>query len=177
MANEKTKKLITAAVTGALYAALTMLLAPVSYGPVQFRASEALCVLPYFAPYTAWGLFFGCAAANLLSTAGIFDIVFGSAATLISCLVIAAVGRRGRDDVKSRVMAVLSPVIINGIIVGATLTKAMSGLSVLKNFGAFLIYAGQVALGELAVMFVLGLPLMSWLKKHPNLIDKSENEE
>lgn len=177
MTDRNTKKLISAAILGALYAALTMISAPISYGPVQFRVSEALCVVPYFAPYTAWGLFIGCAAANLLSTAGIFDIVFGSLATLCSCLVIAAVGKRGKDSLKNRLLVCLAPTVLNGLIVGATLTKAMSGLKVTENLGAFLIYAGQVALGELGVMLVLGLPLISWLKKHPDLIDKNKKVE
>ena len=66
-----TRKLAAAAVTGAAYAALTMLLAPISYGAIQCRISEVLCILPFFIPCTAWGLFAGCAIANLLSAAGI----------------------------------------------------------------------------------------------------------
>ena len=46
-------KLAFAAVVGALYAILTMVLAPISYGPLQFRISEALCVLSYFTPAAA----------------------------------------------------------------------------------------------------------------------------
>ena len=68
-----TRKLAAAAVTGAAYAALTMLLAPISYGAIQCRVSEVLCILPFFIPCTAWGLFAGCAIANLLSAAGIFE--------------------------------------------------------------------------------------------------------
>jgi uncharacterized membrane protein len=79
-----TRKLAAAAVTGAAYAALTMLLAPISYGAIQCRVSEVLCILPFFIPCTAWGLFAGCAIANLLSAAGIFDVVFGSLATLLA---------------------------------------------------------------------------------------------
>ena len=52
-----TRKLTAAAVTGAAYAALTMLLAPISYGAIQCRVSEVLCILPFFIPCTAWGLF------------------------------------------------------------------------------------------------------------------------
>ena len=81
-----TRKLAAAAVTGAAYAALTMLLAPISYGAIQCRVSEVLCILPFFIPCTAWGLFAGCAIANLLSAAGIFDVIFGSLATLLAAL-------------------------------------------------------------------------------------------
>ena len=160
-----TKKLITAAITGALYAVLTMLPAPISYGPLQLRISEALCVLPFFMPYTSWGLFLGCAAANIISAAGILDVVFGSLATLLSCLCIAVLGRKGAS-LGYRLTACLMPVIFNGAIVGAVLTVAVAGLSPSEHPGAFFIYAGQVALGELIIMLAGGLPLMSWLDKH-----------
>ncbi len=78
--------LAAAAIVGAAYAVLTMALAPISYGAIQLRVSEVLCILPYFMPCTAWGLFIGCAVANLL-TGNIFDIIFGSLATLGAALV------------------------------------------------------------------------------------------
>ena len=159
-----TRNLITAAVVGALYAVLTMVLAPISYGALQFRVSEVLCILPFFMPPTAWGLFVGCIVANLMSTAGILDVVFGSLATLITCLCIARCGKMG-NTLKARLIACFMPVVWNGLIVGATLTIALAGLNPLTHFGAFLIYAGQVALGELGVMYIIGLPLMTYLPK------------
>lgn len=159
-----TRNLITAAVVGALYAVLTMVLAPISYGALQFRVSEVLCILPFFMPSTAWGLFVGCIVANLMSTAGILDVVFGSLATLITCLCVAQCGKMG-NTLKARLIACFMPVVWNGLIVGATLTIALAGLNPLTHFGAFLIYAGQVALGELGVMYIIGLPLMTYLPK------------
>ena len=159
-----TRNLITAAVVGALYAVLTMVLAPISDGALQFRVSEVLCILPFFMPSTAWGLFVGCIVANLMSTAGILDVVFGSLATLITCLCVAQCGKMG-NTLTARLIACFMPVVWNGLIVGATLTIALAGLNPLKHFGAFLIYAGQVALGELGVMYIIGLPLMTYLPK------------
>lgn len=123
-----TRNLITAAVVGALYAVLTMVLAPISYGALQFRVSEVLCILPFFMPFTAWGLFVGCIVANLMSTAGVLDVVFGSLATLITCLCIAWCGKKG-NTLKARLLACLMPVVWNGLIVGATLTIALAGLT------------------------------------------------
>lgn len=160
---KNTQKLVSAAVIGALYAVLTMALSPISYGPLQFRVSEVLCILPFFMPFTAWGLFFGCVIANLVSAAGILDVVFGSLATLGACICMAVFGKK--DSISNRVFACLMPVLWNGVIVGATLTVAVAGLNPLKEFGAFCVYAGQVALGELGVMFAIGLPLMSYLPK------------
>ena len=82
------RQLTMAAVVGALYAALTLLSSAfgLAYGPVQFRISEALCLLPFLFPETAWGLFVGCWAANLISPYGPLDMVVGSLATLIAAL-------------------------------------------------------------------------------------------
>ena len=170
-------KLAFAAVVGALYAILTMVLAPISYGPLQFRISEALCVLSYFTPAAAWGLFIGCAIANTLSAAGLPDVIFGSLATLIACLGMSAVGKHMKDSLKSRLLACFLPVIVNAVIVGAMLTYAYIGLSPLEHPGAFAVCAGGVALGELPVMYLFGLPLMSWLPKYLPLDKLRNNNE
>lgn len=170
-------KLAFAAVVGALYAILTMVLAPISYGPLQLRISEALCVLSYFTPAAAWGLFIGCAIANTLSAAGLPDVIFGSLATLIACLGMSAVGKHMKDSLKSRLLACFLPVIVNAVIVGAMLTYAYIGLSPLEHPGAFAVCAGEVALGELPVMYLFGLPLMSWLPKYLPLDKLRNNNE
>ena len=170
-------KLAFAAVVGALYAILTMVLAPISYGPLQFRISEALCVLSYFTPAAAWGLFIGCAIANTLSAAGLPDVIFGSLATLIACLGMSAVGKHMKDSLKSRLIACFLPIIVNAVIVGAMLTYAYIGLSPLEHPGAFAVCAGEVALGELPVMYLFGLPLMSWLPKYLPLDKLRNNNE
>lgn len=170
-------KLAFAAVVGALYAILTMVLAPISYGPLQFRISEALCVLSYFTPAAAWGLFIGCAIANTLSAAGLPDVIFGSLATLIACLGMSAVGKHMKDSLKSCLLACFLPVIVNAVIVGAMLTYAYIGLSPLEHPGAFAVCAGEVALGELPVMYLFGLPLMSWLPKYLPLDKLRNNNE
>ena len=86
-----TRQLTTAAVVGAAYAALSIFgsVFGITYGPIQCRFSEALCVLPFLFPETAWGLFAGCLIANLLSPYGLLDIVVGSLATLLAALITA----------------------------------------------------------------------------------------
>ena len=102
-----TRKLASAAVAGAAYAALTLLLAPISFGLVQFRVSEALCILPAFASCTAWGLWAGCAIANLAGGYGLPDIVFGSLATLGAALCMARIAKGRRQPLSlGRAMAV-----------------------------------------------------------------------
>ena len=88
--NEKNKKsvylLTYGAAIAAIYIALTMMFMPISFGPVQFRISEALCVLPYFTPAAVPGLFIGCLLSNLLAGAMTMDVIFGSIATLIGAV-------------------------------------------------------------------------------------------
>ncbi len=155
------RALCAAAVTGAAYAVLTIALAPISYGAVQFRVSEALCILPYFIPGTAWGLAAGCCLANLL-TGNIFDIIFGSLATLAAGLCTAAVGKRAHTRL-APVLGALMPVIFNALVVGGVITKAYNGLGIFTHPEVFALNAAQVGLGEAAVMLLIGYPLMRFL--------------
>lgn len=163
MKKNKPYAIAAAAITGAAYAALTVLLAPISYGPIQLRVSELLCVLPFFMPCSAWGLFAGCAVANLL-TGNVLDIVFGSLATLFASLVTAQLGKRG-STAANRFLSCLTVVLTNAVVVGAVITGAYNGMGIFSHPGAFALNAAQIALGEGAVMFIGGLPLMKYLPK------------
>ena len=158
---QATRRLARGAIIAALYTALTLLLAPISYGAIQLRISEVLCILPYFMPCTAWGLFIGCAAANLL-TGNVFDIIFGSLATLAAALITAALGKRPHTLANSA-LACLMPVAFNTIVVGAVITCAYEGLGLFEHPGVFGLNALYVGLGEAIVLYVLGPPLMCCL--------------
>jgi uncharacterized membrane protein len=80
-------------------------------GPIQIRLSEALTVLPVFTPAAIPGLFIGCILANFLTGSLVWDIVFGSLATLIG-----AVGTFFLRK-KSKYLAVLPPIVSNMVIV------------------------------------------------------------
>lgn len=155
------RRLAPLGLIAAAYAALTLGLAPISYGPLQFRISEAMCVLPYFFPPSAWALFAGCLLANLLSQYGVLDVVFGSLATLLAGLCTAAIGRSGdRRSWPRCAAACLMPVVFNAVIVGAVIAYAAADPSRSAPFWLiFLGNAASVGFGELAVLFVLGLPL------------------
>lgn len=155
------RPIAAAAVVGAAYAALTVLLSPISFGPIQLRLSEVLCIFPFFIPGTAWGLFIGCALANLV-TGNIFDVIFGSLATLIAGLITARCGRYG-DTSRTRFAACSAPVIVNALIVGAVITGAYNGFHPLKNIGVYALNVLQIALSEAAVMYIAGLAFMRWL--------------
>ncbi len=159
------RQLTVAAIVGALYAALTLLSSVfgIAYGPVQFRLSEALCVLPFLFPETAWGLFAGCWVSNLISPYGPLDMVVGSLATLIAALWTAKCRRRW--------LAPLPPVVCNALLVGAVLAWQQSG-SLETFWPAFSFNALSVALGEAAVCWGLGLLLLQSLEKNGALRHK-----
>lgn len=170
-----TSALTYSAVTAAAYAVLTMILAPISYGAVQFRVSEVLCILPFFLPHTVWGLFIGCAVANIL-TGNAFDVAFGSLATLLAGFCTAGVGKLG-NSYGHKVAACAFPVLFNGLIVGAVITEAYSGLDILTHQHVFWLNVLQVAVGEAAVMYLIGLPLMIYLPKKPVFSDLVKRAE
>ena len=77
---QNTRALARGAIIAALYTALTVLLAPLSYGEVQIRFSEAFTLLPILMPEAVPALLVGCLLSNILGGCSIFDIVFGHAA-------------------------------------------------------------------------------------------------
>jgi uncharacterized membrane protein len=158
------RRIAFAAVVGAVYAVLTMVLAPISYGPVQFRISEILCILPFFFPASVWGLAIGCAIANLLSAYGILDVLFGALATLLAGLVTMQLGRRNGDSLMRKILACLPPVIVNAVVVGALIAYATAE-SPQVFWPAFLLNGLWVGFGELVVLYALGLPALVLLPK------------
>ena len=157
-----TKHLAFAAVVGAAYCALTLLLAPISFGAVQFRVSEALCILPAFLPGSAWGLWLGCALANFFGGYGVPDIVFGSLATLGSSLCAAAIARNQTQPLHFTrcILVCAMPVVWNAPIVGAVISYATGAF-----WAALPLTMLQLAVGEAGVMFIVGLPLMKLLPR------------
>ena len=82
----KVLRITQGAVIAALYVVLTMVFAPISFGPVQVRIAEALCIMPMFTPAAIPGLFIGCLIANLIGGGIMLDVIFGSLATLIGAV-------------------------------------------------------------------------------------------
>ena len=156
-------RIANAAIVGAAYAVLTIVLAPISYAAVQCRVSEVLCILPFFIPYTAWGLFAGCLVANLF-TGNVFDILFGSLATLLAALLTARLGRKDAS-VPRQLLACFMPVIFNAVIVGAVITWGYEGLNIFAHPDVFAVNGAWVGLGEAVVLYVLGFPLMRYLPR------------
>lgn len=143
-----TRSLCISAVIAALYAALTILLAPISYGNIQCRVSEALTLLPILLPQAIPGLFVGCLIANLY-TGMLTDIIFGALATLLAAAGTYAFRRKP-------VLAAACPVAANGVIVGLMLAYSF-------NLPVALTMA-EVAIGETGAVLI-GFALLSAMKK------------
>ncbi len=148
------RDLAQGAIIAAVYALLTIFLAPISSGLIQCRVAEAMSVLPFFTFSAVPGLFIGCLLANVLTGAPIYDVMFGSLATLIA----AFITYKMRNCV-SKYLAPLPSVVVNALVVGALLTYVYQvGVS-------FWVAAGYVAVGQAIACFALGIPLMKLLER------------
>lgn len=152
------------AVIAALYATLTILqnvlLPGTASAAIQFRAAEILTILAVYTRSAIPGLTVGCIIANLSSIAvvGPIDLFFGSAASFIAALLIYAF--RNVRWFGLPVVSALMPAIVNGLIVGFEIDFFVVNQGFF-NLYDFMFVGGCVALGELGVLMVLGLPL-SW---------------
>lgn len=156
-----TRYIVTAAVIAAAYAALTYVSYPLSYGAVQIRISEALNVLAFFTPAAVPGLAVGCLIGNIGSTLGVWDMLFGTAATVLTAVIFRLL-KKASLPVRY-VAAVIVPTLINALFVGGEIVLLLAsggGKAV-----AFLLTFSEVAIGEAAVMAVLGLPLSRLTEK------------
>ncbi len=158
MKNDRTPalKIAQGAAIAALYVVLTLIFAPISFGEMQVRISEALTILPLFTPAAIPGLFIGCVLANLLGGAIVWDVIFGSVATLIG-----AVG--GYLLRKNRWLVPLPTVLSNGIIVPFVLRY---GYGVELPIPLMMVY---VAVGEIISCYVLGELLATVLLRHGHI--------
>lgn len=155
------RSLCEAAAIAALYAVLSFFSSAfgIGYGPIQCRLSEALCLLPMLTPSAVWGVTVGCLISNILSPYGILDLIVGTASTFLAALLT----RRARNSFS----AALPPVFCNGILIGALI--AFEEAPAANFVPAFLYNACTVAGGEALACFLIGLPLVNYLKKNNRL--------
>ena len=140
------------ALIAAIYVVLVIAFQPISSGAVQVRIAECLTILPFFTPAAVPGLTIGCFLANLLSGSSIFDIIFGTLATLIG-----AVGSHMLR--RHKFLVPLPPIISNMIIVPLVLNYAFA-----ETMPLWLLSL-SIGAGELISCGVLGMVLLFALKK------------
>jgi len=152
---KNTRFITEAAVIAAIYAALTILLAPISYNLFQVRVSEALTVLPAFTPTAIPGLFIGCLIANIYG-GRLIDIVFGSLATLAAAYL--------SYKMPKKWLVPLPPVVINAVVIGYIYRAADMPL---------IASMGLIGLEQAVACYGLGYPLMLVLAKVKDKIFKT----
>lgn len=153
---KNTKFLAHAGMIAALYAALTMVSAlfGLASGVIQVRLSEALCVLPIYTVAAVPGVTIGCLVSNILCGGTIYDIIFGTLATLIG----AALTYLFR---KLPYLASIPTIISNAVIIPVVLICSGAG-----GWDMFPYLAATVGFGEVIACGVLGTILVVYLEKH-----------
>ena len=144
-----TKDITISAMVAGLYVVLSFAFAPISYGPMQFRVSEALTLLPFCLPQTVPGLFVGCLISNMIGGFGIIDIVFGSAATLAAAVL--------TSKMPNVWLAAIPPIVVNAVVVGFYVA-ILSATPIIPC----MLYIGA---GQAGVCFLLGVPMVMALKR------------
>lgn len=141
------KNMTRLALVAAMYAVLTVVIAPLAFGEIQFRFSEVLVLLCFYRKDYAPALIVGCFIANLFSPMGLMDIIFGTLATAAAVIPM--------YYMKNIYLAALLPIVSNGIIVGTELTIAF-GTPIWLNMLS-------VAFGELVVVGIIGIIVFKML--------------
>lgn len=153
-----TRYMAQVGIIASLYAVITVALAPISYGPIQVRVSEALTVLPYLTPAAIPGLFLGCLLANVYGGLGLPDIIGGSLCTLLAAFLTYLMSKMQKP-----ILAPLPPVVVNSL-----------GVSLYLHLLFQLPYwvtVAYIAMGQIAACFVLGYPLLLFLLRRKKLLE------
>lgn len=160
MKDKNIKRIVVSALIAALYAVLTLALAPISYGGVQFRVAEIMVLLAFFNSDYIVGLTLGCFISNILGPNGVVDVVLGTFATFISVWAIYLTGKYIKGK-KSMWIASIWPTIFNGLIIGWMLNYVY-GLPLFLSMA-------EVAIGEFVVITIIGVPVVKLIEsKYPN---------
>ncbi|MBR1691564.1 MAG: QueT transporter family protein [Lachnospiraceae bacterium] len=156
---KKTLFITQAALIAALYVVLTYVanLLGLANGAIQVRFSEALTILPYFTPAAIPGLFIGCMLSNFLTGCALWDIVFGSLATLLGALGTYALR-------KFKWLTPLPPIAANTLIVPFVLSYVYG----VPDSIPYLMLT--VGIGEVISCYVLGMLLLFVLGKYRSRI-------
>lgn len=162
MQGQKTRLMTESALIAAVYVALVLLFKPISFGAIQFRIAEALCVLPFFSLSAVPGLALGCLLGNFFSGAAMPDVIFGTFATLLAAIL------SYKLRTVSKWLVCLPPILANAIIVPFVLQYAYG-----VTDGYFFLFA-TVGIGEILAVGVLGNVLLLALEGKKELIFRTE---
>ena len=157
MKENKTRNLVHGALIASIYVVLTIAFRPISFGPIQFRISEALCVLPFFTAAAIPGVTIGCLISNMIGGAVFMDVVFGTLATLIG-----AIGSRLLRG--NRYLVSIPPILSNTLIIPWVLKYAYGS----EDLVWYMMIT--IGIGEILAIGVLGQCLISVLARYRKMI-------
>ena len=150
----KIKELVLYSSVAAIYIVLTIMLGSFSFGPVQFRIAEALVLLCFFNKKFFLPLTLGCLISNLMSPFGLYDVIFGTTATILSLVCIM--------KSKNLLIASLYPVIFNGIIISFEISLMIG----VFDWKVLLFDCATIALGEFVCVTIIGTILFKVLSEN-----------
>jgi len=155
-----TKNLTVGALIGALYVVLTLIAQALGLasGVVQVRISEALTILPLFTVAAVPGLTIGCIISNIMTGCAIWDVIFGSLATLIGAVGTRYIGKKVKNEKLKPIVGAIPPVVSNMLIVPVILEQ------VYGFEGSFYYFALTIGAGEVISCMLLGYALYKGLK-------------
>ena len=151
--NHKIKDIVRLSIVASMYIVFTVI-NPFSYSMIQFRISEILMLLCFFRKDYSYALIIGCFISNLFSEMMLYDILFGTLATIFACICI--------NFSKNLYISCIYPVIFNAVLVGLELSIAFKT--------PFLINLFWVGLGELVVM-IIGCIIFTTLRKNKHFLE------
>lgn len=152
------------AVISAMYFILSMVFQPLTFSPIiQLRVAESLAMLPFIMSEGVVGVAIGCLLTNIFSPFALYDMIFGTLATLISALL--------TYKIKNIWLAGLPPIIVNALILPAMWTF-------LGVDGGYFYFLVSITLSQAIAVYGLGVPLVIFIKNavpsfitNPNMID------
>ena len=151
--NKKVHFIVSQAIVSSLYVVLTLIVGPFSFNAIQLRISEILILLCFYKKDYIIGLSLGTFIANLFSPMLIYDISLGLLASVLSMIAI--------SKSKNLYIAIIFPVVFNGLLVGMSLYLALDL--------PFFLSALEVAIGELLAM-IIGIILFKLLERNERFI-------
>ena len=158
--NQKVRFIAKAGIIAAIYVAITVAVAPLSYGSMQVRISEALTILPYFTTSAIPGLFIGCLLANFFgSPLGMLDVVLGSLSTLVAAI--------WASKIKKKFLVPMPSIVVNALVVPFVLWQALN-IPYLPS----VLYVG---LGQAIATYGLGYPLLLLIDRNARLKEKVQS--
>ena len=149
-----TKKLARAGIIASLYVILSLITFPVASGAIQFRLSEALCVLPLIFIEAVPALFVGCALSNLITGCALFDVLFGSLVTLFSAVLTFIFGKIIKNTPLKITVGGFFPVIFNALFLPLIWVWCYGALEYMYVYQALFLFISQSI-----SIYALGTPL------------------